>query len=951
MTRKHLQRIAVLFVMANLLVGLPSHAAFLSSSHAPSVIDLSGTWQFAMGTKHYQDRVTLPGSMLTNDKGEKPSLTTPWIGSIYDSSYYHNPVMAPYRRKDNIKFPFFLTPNRHYVGTAWYARKVTVPRDWKGQRVVFFMERPHIETTVFVNGQQAGHRQSLSVPHEYDITPYIIYGGDNTLEVEVYNGIDHVGVGQDSHSVTDQTQGDWNGIVGRLELQAHPMAGIIGMTTIPNVKDKTVRVQLSFQGRSRHKVRFSLWPNDLQSVVQVSDSVYDLKLTTVRLWDEFSPNRYHLSATTQRETVTTTFGMREISVDGRQIILNGHPIFLRGTVENCNFPLTGYPPTDVDSWLAIFRKCKAYGLNHMRFHSYCPPEAAFVAADSVGFYLQPEGPSWPNHGVKLGRGMVIDDYLMKETQRMVRQYGNHPSFTMLCAGNEPAGNWVSWTNRFVDYWKAHDGRRIYAGASVGGGWAWDSHSEYHVKGGARGLEWDRQAPQAADDHYQQILYPRNYKDSVPNNSPVIAHEQGQWCAFPDFNEINQYTGVYKACNFEIFRDLLRHNGMATMDRKFLMASGKLQTLAYKYDIERNLRTKDYAGFALLGLNDYSGQGTALVGVLNVFWKEKGYTTAKEWRQWCAPVVPLACLPKFVYDNQERLKVPVEVYNAYRDLGQVQLSYRLTDGDKMLSHNILYDGSLSLGKHRIVEGVEENLSFISRPTKLQLQLQLQSADSVWHNSYELWVYPHDVPAVEAKNIYITDSLDAKALRTLKDGGKVLITAGGKVTLGSDVSHHYLPVFWNTSWFKMRPPHTTGAYIQKDHPVFADFPTDDWQNLNWWELVNRTQVMNLMEFPADFQPIVQPIDTWHVSRKLAMLLEVNVGRGKLLMTTMDISRDLNHRPVARQLRYSILRYMNSTAFQPQTTVEPSVIADLFTKHAPAVNMFTNESPDELKPKLTE
>ena len=206
-------------------------------------------------------------------------------------------------------------------------------------------------------------------------------------------------------------------------------------------------------------------------------------------------------------------------------------------------------------------------------------------------------------------------------------------------------------------------------------------------------------------------------------------------------------------------------------------------------------------------------------------------------------------------------------------------------------------------------------------------------------------------MEAKNIYITGSLDAKALRTLKDGGKVLITAGGKVTLGSDVSHHYLPVFWNTSWFKMRPPHTTGAYIQKDHPVFADFPTDDWQNLNWWELVNRTQVMNLMEFPADFQPIVQPIDTWHVSRKLALLLEVNVGRGKLLMTTMDISRDLNHRPVARQLRYSILRYMNSTAFQPQTTVEPSVIADLFTKHAPAVNMFTNESPDELKPKLTE
>ena len=179
---------------------------------------------------------------------------------------------------------------------------------------------------------------------------------------------------------------------------------------------------------------------------------------------------------------------------------------------------------------------------------------------------------------------------------------------------------------------------------------------------------------------------------------------------------------------------------------------------------------------------------------------------------------------------------------------------------------------------------------------------------------------------------------------------MLTAAGKVRLGSDVVQHYLPVFWNTSWFKMRPPHTTGAYIDKQHPLFKyDFPTDDWSNLNWWELLNRAQVMNLMELPKDYQPPIQPIDTWHVSRKLGMLIEANVLKGKLLMTTMDITSDLDHRLVARQMRQAILRYMESDDFKPTLTLQPQVITDFYTKEAPKVDMYTKASPMDLKPKL--
>jgi hypothetical protein len=178
----------------------------------------------------------------------------------------------------------------------------------------------------------------------------------------------------------------------------------------------------------------------------------------------------------------------------------------------------------------------------------------------------------------------------------------------------------------------------------------------------------------------------------------------------------------------------------------------------------------------------------------------------------------------------------------------------------------------------------------------------------------------------------------------------LLAAGKVTLGSDVKQTYLPVFWNTSWFKMRPPHTTGAFIDTNHPLFKyDFPTDDWSNVNWWELLNKAQVMNLRELPASYQSPIQPIDTWHVSRKLGMLIEAKVGKGQLLMTTMDITTDLEHRHVARQMRQAVLRYMQSADFQPSLMLTPDVVDHFFTRQAPPVNMFTNESPDELKPKL--
>ena len=330
-------------------------------SFAQETVNLAGSWQLAIGdTAKYTDDVVLPGSMLTNGKGNPVTVNTPWTGSLYDSSYYYNPFMEQYRRQENIKFPFFLTPEKHYVGKAWYRKSVYVPDSWKKKHVTLYLERPHIETTVYVNSQKVGSNNSLSAPHQFDVTPYIKIGERNTIEICVYNGIDGVGVGQDSHSVTDQTQGNWNGIVGKMELRAQPARLHIDHVTIrPKPYARNVQLDVKLSGQSPNlqfyqmEVLIQQENKDSANVYVSNYDVYSnvMQVTVpipekVDLWDEFHPNLYRMAISVGDDYYETTFGMREVSVEGRQIILNRHPIYLRGVEENGYFPKTGYPPTD-----------------------------------------------------------------------------------------------------------------------------------------------------------------------------------------------------------------------------------------------------------------------------------------------------------------------------------------------------------------------------------------------------------------------------------------------------------------------------------------------------------------------------------------------------------------------------------------------------------------------------
>ncbi|MFT3737792.1 MAG: glycoside hydrolase family 2 TIM barrel-domain containing protein [Breznakibacter sp.] len=930
-----------------------------------TTISLEGQWAFQMDPadvgvaerwfdKTLPGTIRLPGSMPEQNLGDDITLTTRWTGSIYDSSYYFNPKLEKFRRSDNIHIPFWLTPKKHYVAPAWYQKTVSVPGVWKNKRVLIELERPHWETRIWVDGKEIpGLRNSLSVPHRFELTDFLT-PGEHIISVRIDNRLKEINVGQNSHSVTDHTQGNWNGMVGVLRLEAKPQVFINHVKLYPNIHSKRVKaVVVLDQPKVAQPVKVILTPalqnggeqfKPLATKWQTSDTIeveYAMG-SQVALWDEFTPNLYNMEVTVQSKSGgedkrQETFGFRELKALGQQFVINGRPTVMRGTVENCQFPLTGYPAMDTARWGRIFRICRSFGLNHMRFHSYCPPRAAFVAADKIGFYLQVEGPAWANHSTTLGDGKPVDNYLMDEYERIVAEYGNHPSFTMLAYGNEPRGRGsLPWLANFVTHWQKKDNRFLVTSASIGmSAWKVTPESDFIVRSGPRGLNWDRNT---------ETLFDYSKSDIANWWQPYIAHEMGQYCVFPNFDEIEKYTGVMRAKNFEMFREILDDSHMGDQWHDFMMASGKLQTLCYKAEIEASLRTPNAAGFQLLGLNDFSGQGSAIVGMVDSFWDEKGYVTASEFRRFCAETVPLARIPKFVYTNAETFDADILVSNNGPGIMENQeILWTIKDDHGNLQGKGRFVKYIGYGNGLPVGLVRFPLTGIKQPCRLNLEVSVGR----YTNDWNFWVYPIIEKFPDSNDVYVCDYPDAKMFEVLDKGGKVLLLSGEKVVSGKDVVQYFKPAFWNTSWFKMRPPHTTGILIQNQHPALAGFPTDYYSDMQWFDISNRQRVMDLENFPPSFRPIIQPIDTWFLSRRLSMLFEAKVGNGKLMVCSIDLTNGLDNRLAARQLMLSLSDYMQSDKFVPAQQLEPVHILALFEEAArQKIEMGTKDAPDEIK-----
>lgn len=814
-------------------------------------ISLAGEWNVELGksgsafakskraSQGEEKRAILPGTIDTNHLGFAP--------------------------KDTMETTH-LTRLYAYKGAARYSRTINIPKDWKKKPVELFLERTR-PTWVYVDGELVDSCNFISTPQRY-LLPKKVKPGKHLLEIVVDNGrgVPDQVYGS-SHAYTEDTQTNWNGIIGRIELQ---------LASSTNCKST------------------EMLAGAISSCSVASPSALQMP--------DFA---------------------KDFHIEGAHFYANGHRIFLRGKHDAAVWPLTGHVEMSVEGWMKYLGTCKEYGINHVRFHSWCPPEATFVAADSLGIYLQPELPFWGSFDKKDERLMA---FLHQEGENILREYGHHPSFRMMALGNELWGDidkmkefvddfrkiapdkyYTFGSNYYLGYQGIKEGMDYFTTCRIGGE-GWGKYNT-HTRGSFSFAD-------AYDGGMINHFHPNstmNFDEACDKAGiPIISHETGQFQTYPDYREMKKYTGVLHPYNLEVFRRRLTAAGMLSQADDFHKASGLWSVKLYKADIEMDLRTRNMAGFQLLDIQDYPGQGSAFVGILDAFMESKGITTSEEWRQWCSPVVPLLEMKKFCFEDGEKIQAKVKVANyGGTSLYGKKLMWKIGDAEGVMNIFTYDEGLIDVGI------LDEEIS-ADKPAKLNVSLNIEGTEA--RNSYELWVYPKK--ALEKKGIIIARDLNQEVVKVLEKGGKVLWMPD---SLPYTVGGLFQTDYWNYRMFKTIcennkkkvSPGTLGILTNPEHPIFKGFPTEMHTNWQWFPVIKESHPLVLDNFAKDYRPIVQVIDNIERNHKLGLVMEWKVGAGKLLVCMSDLEKAAKY-PEGKAFYQSVIDYMRSADFDPSAEI---------------------------------
>ena len=887
-------------------------------SDSPLSLSLAGEWNVTLGDAKEVKHAMLPGTIDTNHLGFAPSDTT-------ETTH--------------------LTRLYAYKGKATYSRTIEIPKLWKKAAVELFLERTK-PTWVYVDGNLVDSCNFISTPQRY-ILPKL-KTGKHQLDIVVDNsrGVPEQVYGS-SHAYTEDTQTNWNGIIGEISLK---------------------QVEL----KAGQKLK--------SGMVQSESRQYTGKVLPC---------------------------FRDFHIEGAHFYADGHPVFLRGKHDAAVWPLTGHVDMTVEGWMKYLGICRAYGINHVRFHSWCPPEAAFVAADSLGIYLQPELPFWGSFDDK---DETLMTFLHQEGENILREYGHHPSFRMMALGNELWGSidkmkefvddfreiapdkyYTFGSNYYLGYQGVKEGMDYFTTCRIGGeGWgkynthtrgsfsfadAYDGGIINHFRPNTT-MNFDEACDKWASPQpwQRQDVEQTSYKRAA--GIPIISHETGQFQTYPDFREIKKYTGVLYPYNFEIFRRRLAAAGMLSQADDFHKASGLWSVKLYKADIEMDLRTRNMAGFQLLDIQDYPGQGSAYVGILDAFMESKGITTPEEWRQWCSPVVPLLVTDRFCYEENDTMKAKIQIANyggeslkgkkvewkldyakdeRYPNVSSVAETLTHLNQPSPLAQGEITihtdeEGWIDVGEivHKMkvkANGIDDGdgkcLDVYVGSRKLTLSLYIYEGEldaTRYSNTYDLWVYttPKNINYLK-KQVVIVKDLTSDVVKKLEKGAKILwlpttsnhfVASDATLSQASNATPYtvgglFQTDYWNYRMFKTIcennkkkvSPGTLGILTNPTHPLFRDFPTEMHTNWQWFPVIKESHPLVLDNFPKDYRPIVQVIDNIERNHKLGLVMEWKVGKGKLLVCMSDLEKASEY-PEGRAFYESVLDYMLSGDFHPSS-----------------------------------
>jgi hypothetical protein len=922
-------------------------------------IDLSGEWEFQMdpdnmGCKErwhgrtLEDRIMLPGTMETNEKGEP----------------------APEDKRN----PNGLTRRWTYTGAAWYRKTIVIAGSWSNSSVQLEFERTK-PTEVWIDGKRLTGQESLSTPQYYDLGQ-LLNPGTHTIAIRIDNTPSLVPVGA-SHAIANCTQGNWNGIIGDIALIAIPKVFLsnLKIARIPGENKVSVNAEVTnhtgtaISGKLRlnangwngnpHTADQEVYEFESDDESTVLALTYDLGSQAQR-WDEFTPNLYYLnaalSARADNESVTDhsreCFGLCDFQVDGTQFVVNGNRVILRGKHDACVFPLTGHPPMSVDGWLDYMLTCKDYGFNHVRCHSWCPPEAAFLAADIAGIYIQPELPNWKGFDRQERKHI---SYMEQEGCDILAAYANHPCFTMFALGNELGGDRKVMAELLGVYKKAHPHINFAQGSN---NYFWDpAHQESEdffvsIRNASRvdGFANDLCAsfsfadcPEGGIINAQHPNTRRDFSTAVSQVAvPSIGHETGQFQIYPDFDEIKKYTGVMAPRNFELFRERLDEKGLLHLAKDYFEESGRHAVNCYRDNIEICMRTPGFGGFQLLDLQDFPGQGTALVGILDAFMESKGLIEPAAWRQFCDAQTLQIKMDTFVWDNSKVFRGDVVVINYGASKLDGTVKWALVNE----SNSAIVEGEApcisSQGEITTAVTIEIPLGDLCVPAQYSLRVNYCELET----TYPLWVYPNHQP--NSTESHVTHSLD-EALERLERGEHVLLVPDHNDIEDISIPGLFITDYWCYPMFrgicerngKTPSPGTLGLLIDCEHPVFKSFPTNSHSDWQWWSIVKNSRSMILDDSPQDFLPVVQSIDNFERNHKLGILFECQVGNGKLLVCTTDFDKAKD--AVAKQYFKALCNYVGSEDFSPRNQLSSEEFRSLLSPKTTIIEDEFEDSSD--------
>lgn len=801
-----------------------------------------------------------------------------------------------------------LTDAYRFEGAVWFMRTFTAG-DWTGEQTMLTLERTR-KTTVYLDGRPIGHQESLCTPHRYFLPP--VHAGEHTLVIRVDN-TDYPTRG--GHLTSPDTQSNWNGITGEISLTvAHTL--LTDLTVRPDLRRGCLRVHGHIIG-APDGVAGIVLPGQMEHLLPYRRGVLDGECPlkgNEAFWDEAHPEIHTISIDLDGDVYETTFGLRDVRTLGRRLLINGRETFLRGKVDNLLYPKTGYTPTDVASWMTILGIAKEYGINHYRYHTACPPDAAFTAADLLGVYMAPELPFWGTVAEEGEEGYDERerDFLFQEGFRILREYGHHPSFLWLSLGNELWGS-KDVLNRMMRAYREADDTKLYSSGANNYQFVPDVLDEENVFVGVR-LGRERlirgsyamcdapqgivqtTAPESVSNYDAsivpetlgqsgeagkvQIQYGTGVKevdaqsaDALIPDVPVISHEVGQYVFYPDFSEISHYTGPLKPRNIEAMRENLERAGLYGEHEAFFRQTGHLAVECYKREIETLLRSREVSGFQLLDLQDYTGQGTALVGVLNAMMENKGLISAEEWREFCAGTVVLGEFASFTGVMGEDIRFDVQISECDPEKQHTCIRCTLMDGERELyacdvapgaRHGRLTDAvSVTFPAECYRDAMQERI------TRLTVALTL--ADGT-RNHYPIWLIPPVDIRITREGIEKDGRMVAFVSAEEKADGAAIVVPSAEGQLPAE----YCTDFWcypmfrsiSESMGKPVPVGTMGLSIDTASPLLKRFAQEDYTTPVWYAILQTAHVQRL---PADIHPAVQMIDNTERCARLGILYQ--------------------------------------------------------------------------------